>query len=422
MSSTGSLFASLPASTELLDIRLVSAHALVRQGNGDDIRLITEQPELFSASESGRIREETAIAKKYGNGNNRQMSSSKPGEVDINGERFARPDPRPLVIIELPKGWAGHLEVETAIFGIADVECVGTGGLALTSSLGYISDEERHPIQVGQLLTKGDTRLRATISGGIAGKSIATRGQLEATAGISGKVLVDALSATRLVLSASQAGFIRARERSWARSLVATASQTARVVMVNVDTAELHAEASMSGTVALDGSAGSGSASASMSGSVALSGLFNVRPRQCMSGVVNNSQCPGDAADRFTRAILRALPEQLRDDRLALAMLITFGPALAAGIEANISKEALDSPEMQSLVERSIPAVTVQPALHAALTALSQSITANGGTVDNMQDQATAERILTTSEVPTAYRAALQLFIEQVFVVAQTLI
>lgn len=417
---------TLPASAERLDVSVLSTRVLVRTGESDVIRILSDQPDSFAFDpERGTIREVSLLATIFGSGVNSSISGDRSGgRITINYVAFQRPpiDEMAQVIIELPKDWQGRLDVEARLFALVDVDAIGQSGCVLSSSLNY-TDGERAQIIVGKLRARKCVEVTASLSGEIAGESVVVgKGALDLSASLSGRIGLQSMSAKTLTVTGSQGGSVIARQQSFARRLAVRASQSGAVTFHNIDTGTIEANGSMSGSVSIAGSAGSGSASASMSATVKLRGVFySISRSESMSGRVSVVQEPGTPGERFTRAIMRNLPVELEDDRIALGLLASFGQMLAIGLAQSCGPEAPENAEMQRVVDLSIPAALADATVIAALSAASQAITANGGTFESLADSERSAAIMALPAVRDAYGQAFTTFATTTFSAAERL-
>ncbi|MBS1990069.1 MAG: hypothetical protein JSS83_06095 [Cyanobacteria bacterium SZAS LIN-3] len=468
-----------------VSIRSVCADIAIRQGEGPNLEVSPQTPGFWKITGDGSITEiggpvaEALNEKPSGN----RMVSFSSGWVDgvfyVNNRKVDVPDPREQLVVYLPAGFTGNLEIEAEYFGAISIEAAlagkvkarvssrvsleivdqktlagakfvaSTGGSIRAGVLVSVEGKVKVEVSTGSVITVGDIRCAelsasAGTGGKVNGKNVRCTGDVDLEASTGGsRVEFANVSGASVRNAASTGGRVVGKLVSGRRSVDLEASTSSTVHLADVWTPALDLEASTSGSINLDnadvfalnarasmsseitvgkGSAEQGKANASMSGVIELNGEFgSVDRKESMSGKVRIKSVVGDAGDRFVRAARRHYNTDLADDVFASSIALIIVASMAPGLQQGMA-EALADETFVSLVCKAMRPTLRDPAFLTAIRACGAAFGEAVGAVENLSDQALVLAAFQTPAVSGLFGPAFQIFLQHAMEHAQKLV
>lgn len=464
---------TLPPSVESIRLTVSCAVVSVRTGQTDSIRILARTPAHWRVRDNGSIRETggpvaEALARELLN----KSYSVSNGNVTINGVNVTVPalEDREQMVVEVPAGYQGDLEVNARMFAVVDIEIEANKVFDVESDdfAKVTVKNNQKPAEATLTVSCADATLvtadivaTGNISARVSNKATLTTGRLKTLAGtvtltadnngqlrsgiVTGKVVTvistnnagivaDSLcSHTNMVLTVDNVSTLTAKHIG-ARQQVSVSVQNSRVQAgtilalatllnakiqgyigaENCDSMTLNIDASISSTVEIKaGSADNGQAAASISSNVYLTGLFAVRKEQSIASSVTVVRPKPDIDIAFECAGKRYFDRKhWANTHTVLAALVMPG-SLATAFKANEElKDAIGDADFLSYFAGGIKAAFKDAMVDHAIVefgdALKARITEEELAGDSKEK---LEAIMVEPEVAAKFQAAFLLFV-----------
>jgi|GEM_PF-6598937 len=481
---------SLGASIASLIIRTVSADVFIRQGEGSVVEISAQTPSFWKVSEDGTVTEiggNVADAlntrAKFSIGRNISFSSSWiDGVLHINNRKVDVPKPLEQLVIYLPVGFAGEVDIEAEYLGAISVEAAlagkvkarvssraslnlvdqnGIKGANLGASLGAsinagtlyagdgrvkISADLSSSVTTGAVMS-GDYSAKTSTGAKLTGKGVRASGDVDLVSELSGsRIDLGSVSGANVSAAGSTSGRIVAKTfagrelvsietntealvevgEAWANELLLEADMSGEIEIANADSNTFRAEAGMSGTVTVaNGSAESGKAKADMSGRVRLTGDFAaLKVKQDMGGKVTiaaATSVDGAVTDRFLRAAKRHFNRDLWGDVYAATIALSFGASIGPAMQQGMA-DVLSYPSFVNVVCNALQPTFRDADVISALKACGVAFSEALGGRENLNNPELVTAAIQQPAVLELYGKTFQFFLQRVMEHAQKVV